>query len=160
AAEHGVVCTELIVDATDVLSLVAVVRRAVGNLAAWIVRLRQKARHLQRSGTEPRRIDPIIDKPSAEIDRAALTCSGGEPREVAGQHRRSRNKGNEVRRRLTGSGALVAAKEEHPVADDRSADGAAVLIPLQPVVELLSVRTNRGKRALRIEMPVAKKLEE
>ena len=162
AAEERVISVQLVVDANDVLLVVVLERHAVPDLAAGIGRCGKEARgcNLDRRRAELRRRNPVVHKRRAQRDRAAAVALGrGERREVARQHRRGGDKGDPVGRRLAKAGALVAAEEKELVAHDRAADRAAELVAVQPVAELLAVRSDRSEYARRVEAAVAQELE-
>src|SRR4029078_8032837 len=93
-----------------------------------IVSLRQVGDELQRSGTELRRVDLVVHVRRAQRDGGATVALGGSKvREVAAQHRLGGDKRDVARRNLMLVRALVAGKEEHLVADDRTAGGAPPL---------------------------------
>ena len=84
---------------------------------------------------------------------ACVACRRREGREVAGQHRRGRNKSNNVVRILPDHCALIATEEKYFVRDNRPAKRAAELIAFNRVA-------GQGERIPRVEFAVPYKLEQ
>ena len=121
---------------------------------------RQFLRQVDGGGTEEGRIDPVVDERRTEGNRAAAVARrGGQRGEVAGQHRGRWHPAGQVGRDLPEIRALVAAEKEHPVAHDRTAERAAVLIALQAVILSRAVGQYFGKPAGRVEVAVPDEFE-
>ena len=91
--------------------------------------------------------------------RPPLHCRRRERREIARQHRRRRHERDVRRRTPANRRALIRAEEEQPVPQDRTAQRAAELVPLEAVVIPLAVGADRRERARGVEPMVAEELE-
>jgi hypothetical protein len=160
ASEDRVILRALVVDAPDGLCLVAVVPQRVRNLAARIGRAGKTLQEVERGWTEPCGIDPVVHEPAAQRDLLPTVARGrGERRKVAGEHGRRWHPRNVCRRLLANCRALIGPEEEKPVLYDRTAECAAELIALQPVVDPLAVRPDLRERVGRIEAVIAEELK-
>ncbi len=161
AAEHRMPTAPLIVDLGDDLVLVVVQGRGKPDVAARIGRRRQLSRDRHCRRAEEARIDLVAHKRGAQRDLLAPVAGRrGERRKVAGQHRGRRNARDRVGRRDTEERPLIGAEEEQAVRQDRPAEHAAWLIPLEAVVQALAVGTDGRKDGLGVEPLVAQELEE
>src|SRR6266571_931890 len=151
-SKEGLFRTKLIIASCDPLPIVFYASQSEQNSAAWIRRLREFQRDLDSRGTKLRRRDTIVHERNAQRHVIALTSSGRKRRKVSRQHRGSRNEGCVVRRILAYRGALVSAEEEQPVFDERTANRAAELAPLQRI-------PFRREEISGVELAVAHELE-
>src|SRR5262245_28940905 len=107
---------QLKVDLSDGLPFVVVVLRSVRHLPARIVGFRQTLGEVERSGTEERRTDLVVDEWRAQRHLStAVARRSGICGEITRQHRGRRNVRNVRGRRLTRSGSLVGPEEEQLV---------------------------------------------
>ena len=144
-AEHGMIGAQLIVDLRHRLPLVAVIARAVLDLAARIGRARKSLGEVHRGGTEPCGIDPVVHEPAGQVDLPAAVARGrGEGGKVAGHHCSRGNPGDVVGRRDADRGPLVGAEEKELVPDNRPAQRPAELVAPQPIILPLAVRPHRA----------------
>ena len=163
APEERMVLVELHVNPADRLSFFGIGLARIRNLPARVGGGGQPPRDVHRSRAEQRRIDPVVDEPQRRGHRqvslrAALRRS--DDREVARQHRRCGDEGDDVGRRLRRARPLVGGEEEDLVLDNRPADHPAELVPDQPVRITLAGRWIDGrKRARRVELVMAEEFE-
>ncbi len=117
-------------------------------------------RDLHGRGAEPRRLDTIAGEGRRQRHLpAAVAQRGRGRREVARQHRGGGDKRQVVGRRLDRPRALIGAEEEEAIPHDRPAERPAELVPVEPVVQPLAVRSDRGERGPGVEAAVAEELE-
>ena len=149
APEDRVIGADLIIGLEHELLVVVVERNAVADFTARIGGWRDEAgiRDLHRRRMQQRRVDPVAGERRPQVHLPAAVARGRRrPGEIAGQHGGGRHERHAVGGELPTAGTLVAAEEEEPVLHNRSADRPAELVAIEPVVLLLAVRSDGGKR--------------
>ena len=160
AAEQRMIAAPLVIELADGLTLVDFGTRRVVDAAARIGRRRQVAHDRERRLVVQRRADRVVREWRAKGERPASVAGRRRKRRpVAREHLRRRNERDVVRRRLARVGALISCEEEQLVVTDRTAQHAAVLVPVQSVVLARAVGVLRRERIGRIEIVIAQELE-